>query len=94
MGEAALQRKSLIMGIGKDFLENSSICGFAHISNSKGYSEKACWILVSILMIAGAGYLTKDAFDEWDQDPISTVTEVHTIYNGKFPLIVVCPPEV
>ena len=92
-----MREKSLIMGIGKDFLENSSICGFAHISNSKGYSEKACWILVSILMIAGAGYLTKDAFDEWDLDPISTVTEVLTsevlISNGKFPLIVVCPPK-
>ena len=94
MGEADLQRKSLIMGIGKDFLENSSICGFAHISNSKGYSEKVYWIMVSVLMIAGAGYLTKDAFDEWDLDPISTVTEVLTIYNGKYPLIVVCPPKV
>ena len=83
-----------MMGIGKDFLENSSICGFAHISNSKGYSEKAYWIGVSVLMIAGAGYLTKDAFDEWKLDKISTVTEVMTISNGKFPLIVVCPPEV
>ena len=82
------------MGIGKDFLENSSICGFAHISNSKGYSEKAYWIGVSVLMIAGAGYLTKDAFDDWERNPISTVIEVETIYHGKFPLIVVCPPEV
>ena len=94
MGEADLQRKSLIMGIGKDFLENSSICGFAHISNSKGYSEKAYWILVSVLMIAGAGYLTKDAFDDWEENPISTVTDVETISLKLFPLIVVCPPEV
>ena len=94
MGGANLRGKSLIMGIGKDFLENSSICGFAHISNSKGYSEKAYWIVVSVLMIAGAGYLIKDAFDEWDLDPISTVTEIETIEHGKFPLIVVCPPKV
>ena len=54
--------------------------------------------MVSLLMITGACYLTKDAFDDWEKYPISTVTYVKTIDklidDGKFPLIVVCPPEV
>ena len=82
------------MGIGKEFLENSSICGLAHIANSKTKIEKAYWIVVSVLMIAGAGYLIKDAFDDWAKNPISTITEPETISQVKFPQIVVCPPKV
>ena len=82
------------MGIGADFLENSSICGFANISNSKTNFEKAYWIFVSVLMLAGAAYLTVDAFDDWERNPISTLTKVENISQVKFPQIVVCPPKV
>ena len=84
----------LVMGIVAKFLENSSICGWAHISTSKNIIERVYWIVVSALMVAGAGYLTADAVNEWDLDPISTVTKVKTIYDVKFPMIVVCPPKV
>ena len=82
------------MGIGTEFLENSSICGLAHISNSKSNLEKACWVLVSVLMVAGAVYLTMDAVKEWEENPISTITEPESIYRAEFPKIVVCPPKV
>ena len=82
------------MGIGADFLENSSICGLAHIANSKTKIEKAYWIVVSVLMVAGALYLIADAFDDWAKNPISTITEPETISNVTFPQIVVCPPKV
>ena len=72
------------MGIGTNFLETSSICGLANISDSKTYFDKAYWILVSVLMLAGAGYLTMDAFDDWDQNQISTVTEVKNINQDNF----------
>ena len=44
-------------------------------------------------MIAGTIYLFTIAWDEWDLNPISTVTEVNTIYDIKFPKIIVCPPK-
>ena len=50
--------------------------------------------MVSVLMVAGTVYLSMGAFDDWEQNPISTVTEVKTIYEVKFPKIVVCPPKV
>ena len=84
----------LDMGIFADFLENFSICGLGHISRSKTTIERGYWIGVSALMIAGTIYLTMNAWDEWDLYPISTVTEVNTIYDIKFPKIIVCPPKV
>ena len=81
------------MGIVSEFLESSSICGWAHISNSKTKIEKAYWIVVSVLMVAGAGYLISDAFDDWEKNPISTFTEPAAIFHVKFPQIVVCPPK-
>ena len=82
------------MGIDTEFLETSSICGLAHIANSKTNYEKAYWIVVSLLMVAGAGYLIADAFDDWEKNPISTITEPKDICQVKFPQIVVCPPRV
>ena len=73
------------MGIGTEFLENSSICGLAHISKSKTYIEGAYWIVVSVLMIAGTVYLTAVAVDEWEKDPISTITETFPIDMVQFP---------
>ena len=82
------------MGIFGNFLENSSICGWAHIITSKNIIERVYWILVSALMVAVIAYLTVDAVDDWEKNPISTLTEPDTIYNVKFPKIVVCPPRV
>ena len=82
------------MGTFRKFLENSSICGLAHISRSKTIIERLYWIVVSALMVAGTVYLTMEAVEDWDQYPISTVTEVITISNVTFPKIVVCPPKV
>ena len=84
----------LDMGIFADFLENSSICGLAHISRSKTTIERGYWIGISALMIAGTIYLTMDAFYEWDEKPISTVTKVKPMYDIKFHKIIVCPPKV
>ena len=50
--------------------------------------------MVSVLMVAGTVYLTMETFDDWDKNPISTVTEVKTISHVRFPKIVVCPPRV
>jgi len=78
----------------KTFMENSSICGLAHISNSKTNLERIFWVVVSILMIAGTGYLTAEALNYWAENPISTVVETFPIFEVKFPKIVVCPPKV
>ena len=78
----------------KNFLENSSICGLAHISNSKHILERVYWVVISILMVVGTGFLTSEAFNEWDAKPISTITETIPIDQVEFPKIVVCPPKV
>ena len=44
-------------------------------------------------MLVGTGYLTKEAFDEWENKPISTVIETLHISEVTFPKIVVCPPK-
>ena len=83
------------MGIVAKFLENSSICGWAHIITSKNIIERVYWILVSALMVAVIIYLTVDAVDDWEKNPISTLTKPAPIYKlTKFPKIVVCPPRV
>ena len=76
------------------FLENCSLCGLSHISTSKKKYEKVFWVVVSVLMIAGAGYLIDDAVDQWDKYPISTTTKTIPIHDVQFPKIVVCPPKV
>ena len=78
----------------KNFLETSSICGLAHISNSKSILERLYWVVISILMVAATAYLTAVAFNEWDAKPISTIIETFPIDQVEFPKIVVCPPKV
>ena len=78
----------------ENFLETSSICGLAHISNSKSILERLYWVVISILMVAATAYLTAVAFNEWDAKPISTIIETFPIDQVQFPKIVVCPPKV
>ena len=78
----------------KGYLENSSICGFSHITTSKTKIERVFWLLVAFIAVAAAGYLVWEAFDDWAQFPISTITETYPINQAQFPKIVVCPPKV
>ena len=82
------------MGIFTRFFENSSFAGLPNITNSKSIIKQVFWAVISILMICGASYLTGDTFHEWEKNPVSTMTEIETIYHVKFPDIVVCPPKV
>ena len=78
----------------KGYLENSSICGFSHISASKTKIERVFWLIMSLGSAAGAGYFIWEAFDDWRLYPISTITETFPINQAQFPKIVVCPPKV
>ena len=78
----------------RGYLENSSICGLSHISSSKTKIERLFWLIVSLGSAAGAGYFIWEAFDDWAEYPISTITETFPINQAQFPQIIVCPPKV
>ena len=78
----------------RGYLENSSICGLSHIISSKTKIERVFWVLVACIAVAAAGYLIWEAFDDWAEYPISTITETFPINQAQFPKIVVCPPKV
>ena len=82
------------MEAARNFLESSSIGGFSHISTSKTKPEKLFWVVVVVTSVGVTIHLTREAFLEWEQFPISTTTETFPISDAKFPNIVVCPPKV
>ena len=76
-----------------DYLETSSIGGFAHIKASKNWLEKIFWILVMASSWVFAINFISEAFINWDNDPIATTTVTKPIYDAPFPRIIVCPPK-
>ena len=76
------------------FAENSSIGGLVHIAGSKTWAGRIYWILVMATSWILHIYLTSETFIEWDQNPVSTLTETGTTSDVEFPKIVVCPPRV
>ena len=76
------------------FAENSSIGGLAQIADSKSWVRRIYWIIVVIGSLVLTGLLTKEAFLDWADNPILTVTETDQISEVQFPKIVVCPPKV
>ena len=55
--------------------------------------EKTIWVLVVILAFAGATYLIKSSYSEWQDSPIATNIITHPLNDLDFPTVTVCPPE-
>ena len=76
-----------------NYLETSSIGGFAHIKASKNWPERIFWSIVVASSWVFALYFITEAFINWDIDPIATTTQTKPIYEAPFPKIIVCPPK-
>ena len=76
-----------------NYLETSSIGGFAHIKASKNWPERIFWSIVVASSWVFALYFITGAFLDWDKNPIATTTQTNPIYDVQFPKIVVCPPK-
>ena len=76
-----------------NFLETSSIGGFAHIKASKNWVERIFWSIVVASSWVFAIYYITEAFIDWANNPIATTSETRPIYDAPFPKIIVCPPK-
>ena len=82
------------MGFLAKFAEDSSIGGLAQIAESKGWAGRIYWLVAVASSWILAFFLTREAFVDWANNPISTTTETDRISDVHFPKIVVCPPRV
>ena len=76
----------------KEYFDVSSIHGLGHI-NSQRWFGKIFWFLVVLGGFVVAGILLQQSFEDWRDNPISTVIETEPILKSKFPDFVVCPPK-
>ena len=76
----------------KNYLESSTVHGFIYISTTRRLA-KIFWITVIITGFTTAGYLIKQSFKEWEDNPVTTTIETRPISEVRFPLITVCPPS-
>ena len=76
------------------FAETTSIGGLAQVVENKNWVRRIYWIVVVVSSWVYAGYLIREAFLDWEENPILTTTETDRISDVQFPKIVVCPPRV
>ena len=76
----------------KEFLETSTIHGLAFLSTTRKYS-RFFWLSIVSFGFSGAFYLIFQAFNNWEQSPISTTIETLPISEITFPNVTVCPPK-
>ena len=77
----------------KNFLESSSIHGLTYISTSVSNVVKLFWIAVVTFGFFGASLLIYQAFQDWDEVPVTTAMDTEPIAKMKFPKVTVCPPK-
>ena len=76
----------------RDFLETSTIHGFAYVASTKSYFGKALWAFVIFTAFFFAGLIIYKSVNSWEEFPVSTTLSVHPIEELEFPAITVCPP--
>ena len=74
----------------REFLENSTIHGLAHISTTRSL-VRLLWFSVVLGGFIGAGVLIHQSFAEWSSSPVSTTIETLSISQLDFPNVTVCP---
>ena len=76
----------------KQFLASSTIHGLQYIEHSRNF-VRVFWILVVFAGFFGAGMLIRESFINWDQRPMTTLTETLSINDVTLPNVTVCPPK-
>ena len=80
-----------IMVVIKSFLESSTIHGLTYISSSTKLI-RLFWTLVVIAGFTGAAVMIYQAFEDWNENPVTTTIETRPITEIILPKVTVCPP--
>ena len=76
-----------------EFLEGSTIHGLVHISTAKSRAARVAWVVIVVASFAFAIREITNAFQEWQESPVSTTITTHPITELEFPAVTVCPPR-
>ena len=76
-----------------EFLESSTIHGLVHISTAKSRAARVAWVVIVVASFAFAIREITNAFQEWQESPVSTTITTHPITELEFPAVTVCPPR-
>ena len=77
----------------KEFLETSTIHGFAYLASTKSCLGKALWAVAILTAFFFAGFFIQRSYNSWEESPVDTTLSVHPISELDFPAITVCPSE-
>ena len=77
----------------REFLENSTIHGLAHISTAESKAKRAAWVAIVVACFAFAIHMITSSYMEWQESPVSTTISTHPITELEFPTVTVCPPR-
>ena len=83
----------MTLAICRDFLENSTIRGLAHISTAKSKAARFTWVAIVVACFACAIHMITSSYKEWQESPVSTTITTHPITELEFPTVTVCPPR-
>ena len=76
-----------------EFLENSTIHGLLHISQTKSKASRTAWVVIVVACFAIAIFMILGSYEEWQESPVSTTITTHPITELEFPTVTVCPPR-
>ena len=77
----------------RSFLESSTIHGLAYISTTSARIVRVIWVLIVVGGFTGAGVMIYNSFQSWNESPVKTTIEAHSITEITFPKLTVCPPK-
>ena len=77
----------------REFLESSNVHGLVYISKSESTWGKVLWALTVVVSFSLAIILISDSFQDWSDQPVSSVISTRPIRDLNFPNVTICPPE-
>lgn len=82
------------MELFSQYCDNSTIHGVNYMSDRKRpIIERLSWLVAFILCVYGCGYLIKNSWDQWNENPILiNFNEKSTpVWSIPFPAVTICP---
>ena len=77
----------------RQFLEESTIHGVAHISTARHVLLKLIWAVVVATSFAFAIHMISSSYLEWSESPVSSLVTTRPISDLTFPEVTICPPK-
>ena len=69
----------------KEFLESTTIHGLVYISTSRSKLVKLSWLLAVLICFCVAGNLIRQAYEDWNESPTSSVITTQSVDKLQFP---------